>query len=155
MEKKMWVAPQMEGMEFFAGEYCESVCGEGHVVYNFTCDAGGGESGYVWLETNNWIPEGATGNTLQKEHGDWIGGSIFDPIYEYEADKELGGYHACGITHQASATNEFLHGYYQEYSSYGEPENPIIPVIVWRGPDGDNIHCTTQLDMNKWTTAKS
>ena len=53
MEKKMWVAPQMEGMEFFAGEYCESVCGTDNVLYNFTCDAGGGKPGYVWLENND------------------------------------------------------------------------------------------------------
>ena len=157
MEKKMWVAPQMEGMEFLAGEYCESVCGENNVLYNFTCDAGGGKSGYVWLETNNWIPEGATGNTLQKENGDWI---QTDNGWqrEYQADKELGGYHACGITHTASATDDFLYGYYQEYSygqGPGSSEKEIIPVIVWRGPDGDNIHCTTNLDINSWTTAKS
>lgn len=30
-----------------------------------------------------------------------------------------------------------------------------INVIVWRGPKGDNTHCTTNLNMKEWATAKS
>ena len=29
-----------------------------------------------------------------------------------------------------------------------------IPVVVWRGEHQDNLHCTTKLDINEWTTAK-
>ena len=30
-----------------------------------------------------------------------------------------------------------------------------IPVVVWRGEHQNNLHCTTKLDINEWTTAKS
>ena len=30
-----------------------------------------------------------------------------------------------------------------------------INVIVWKGPKGDNTHCTTNLNMKEWATAKS
>lgn len=32
---------------------------------------------------------------------------------------------------------------------------PRLDVIVWRGEKGDNIHCTKNLDMKTWETAKS
>ena len=34
----------------------------------------------------------------------------------------------------------------------GYDEN--IKVVIWTDHD-TNVHCTTQLDMNQWTTAKS
>ena len=42
-------------------------------------------------------------------------------------------------------------------SSYHACENTAnaIPVVVWRGEHQDNLHCTTKLDINEWTTAKS
>lgn len=150
MEKKMWVAPQMEGMEFFAGEYCESVCGTDNVLYNFTCDAGGGKKGWVWLEDN-----GVEG--LQKESGT-ANGKRYEADYCYAGndwDAEFAYYHACGATHQASAKDPFLDGYYQEYSSRYGLTGEVQKVIVWKGENQDDVHCTTQLDMNKWTTAKS
>ena len=30
-----------------------------------------------------------------------------------------------------------------------------IPVVVWRGENGDNIHCNPNLNKNEWETAKS
>ena len=58
------------------------------------------------------------------------------------------GYHACGITHEAKTTDQFLDGYYVRRSKVQE-------VKVWRGTKGDNTHCTTNLNMKEWVTAKS
>jgi len=154
MEKKMWVAPQMEGMEFLAGEYCESVCGTNNVLYNFTCDAGGGASGWVWLEDN-----GVEG--LQKTEGITETGVRYDADYCYAGGvwgAKFSSYHACGATHTASAKDPFLDGYYQEYSNNGwnpSPVGSVVKVIVWKGERQDDVHCTTNLDMKNWTTAKS
>ena len=124
--------PMMNVEKFVANEYV-AACGESGVVYKFTCDAGGGVSGDVFLETN-----GKPG--LQTA---WRGG-----------DKHLGGYHACGTTHEAESTDSFLNGYYVVDGGWFE-EDTVTPVIVWRGPRGNNIHCTENLDMSKWETAKS
>lgn len=94
-------------------------------------------SGTVWLETN-----GEPG--LQKK-GRWEGWGEYHP-----GDEKLGGYHACGTTHEANSTDKFLDGYYIMKGS-DRPQN----VIVWRGPKGDNTHCTTNLNMKEWATAKS
>ena len=114
--------------KFVANEYV-AACGDENKVYKFTCDAGEGEYGDVYLETNGrkGFQRGFLG----------IGG-----------DKYLSLYHACGTTHEASTTDEFLKGYYIVNGT-------VTPVIVWRGEEGDNTHCTTNLDVNSWTTAKS
>ena len=130
--KREYVAPTMVCEEFVANEYV-AACGDSGTVYNFECTAGGGVSGSVYLETN-----GQAG--LQT---DWGSG-----------DQYLGGYHACGAKHEAESTDSFLNGYYVvDGGWFGE--DTVTPVIVWRGSSGRNIHCTTELDMSKWETAKS
>ena len=73
MERKVWRRPLTEVQKFEANEYV-AACGDSGTTYLFTCDAGGGKSGTVYLETN-----GRPG--LQT---DWGG------------DQYLSGYHACG-----------------------------------------------------------
>lgn len=130
--KKVWTAPEAIAEQFAANEYVAE-CGDSGVVYKFKCDAGGGKSGYVYLETNG-TPGLQTGGQ--------------------NADQYLSGYHACGVTHEAESTDDFLEGYYVVSGGlFGE--DTITPVIVWRGPNNDNTHCTTILDKNEWETAKS
>lgn len=131
MMKKEWVRPLTIVDQFVPNEYV-AACGDSGVTYKFTCDAGGGVSGYVYLETNG--KEG-----LQTGRG---------------GDEYLSGYHACGTTHEAESTDAFLKGYYVVEGGWFE-EDTVTPVIVWRGPKNDNTHCTTNLDMNSWETAKS
>lgn len=130
MEGRVWERPQMLVQKFEPNEYV-AACGESGTTYKFTCDAGGGVSGSVYLETNG--KEG-----LQTGWG---------------GDRYLSGYHACGTTHEAESTDDFLDGYYVTGSWFGETK--VTPVIVWRGPHNDNTHCTTNLDMDSWETAKS
>ncbi len=131
MERTAWAMPQTIVQKFAANEYV-AACHDINKVYKFKCDAGGGKSGSVYLETN-----GKPG--LQT---DWWGG-----------DKYLSGYHACGTTHEAKTTDDFLDGYYVTSSWFGGTKT--TPVIVWRGPNNDNTHCTENLDMDSWETEKS
>lgn len=123
-----WERPMAVVDTFAANEFVSS-CGDQNKEYLFTCDAGGGKSGSVYLETNGrpGFQEGFLG----------IGG-----------DRYLSDYHACGTTHTAKTTDEFQEGYYIRYRK-------VTNVIVWRGEKGDNTHCTTNLDKNEWTTVKS
>ena len=133
-----YVKPTMEGEVFAANEYI-AACGESGIVYNFVCDAGGGVSGKVYVETN-----GVEGLQTRRQ---WVDG--WDGHWQ-SADRSLGGYKACGTTHAAESTDGFLDGYYVSSKT-----DKITPVIIWRGERGDNVHCTEELDMDKWTTQKS
>lgn len=123
--KRVYESPRAYAEMFTPNEYV-AACGDSGKTYKFTCNAGGGWSGSVYLETNN------------------------QPGFQKGSDKYLSGYHACGTTHEASSEDDFLKGYYIPSLS-----DKVTPVIVWRGSKGNNTHCTTELDMSKWETAKS
>ena len=138
MERRVWTHPVTEVQKFEANEYV-AACGDSGTTYLFKCDAGDGESGNVYVESN-----GVEG--LQTR-GEWVGGW---GGHWQEADRSLGGYHACGTTHEADSDNEFLNGYYVPYRS-----DNVTDVIIWRGPYNNNVHCTTNLNQDSWETAKS
>ena len=129
--KRKYVRPWLVGEEFSPNEFI-AACGDSNTVYKFKCDAGGGVIGNVYLETNG--EEG-----LQ--------------TYGRNSDEFRSGYQACGTTHEAQTTDEFLDGYYVTESR--KEGTVITPVIVWFGPDNDNTHCTENLDMSTWETTKS
>lgn len=138
MEKKRaYVKPSLESEAFVPNTYV-AACGDHGVVYKFTCTAGGGTHGSVYQETN-----GIDG--LQTSGG--LG---------YRADRELTDwpwsyYYACNKTHEASSDDEFVNGY---FCAGDRTRNPM-KVVIWKGPDGGDIHCTPNLDMNEWETVKS
>ena len=132
--KKAWTRPLTTVQQFDANEAI-SACGDSGTVYKFVCDAGGGRSGEVYLETN-----GVAG-------------------FQRDGDDYLSDYHACGTSHNANSTDSFSDGYYVPYVGffplgYYDYSN-AQKVIVWRGPQNDNTHCTTNLDKSTWETAKS
>lgn len=124
--KKRYERPSAYIEEFTPNEYV-AACGDSGKVYKFRCDAGGGHYGDVWLETNE------TPGLQQMGR---------------KKDKYLSGYKACGITHEANSKDSFLDGYYVRGGN-------VQKVIVWRGPERDNTHCTINLNMDTWATAKS
>lgn len=128
--KRAYIKPALESETFVPQNYI-AACGDLNKVYKFKCDAGDDVSGSVYLETNG--KEG-----LQTGWG---------------GDQYLSGYHACGSTHEAKTTDDFLDGYYVTSSWFGETK--VTPVIVWRGPNNDNTHCTENLNMDSWETVKS
>ena len=142
MEGKVWRRPLTEVQKFEANEYV-AACGDSGTTYLFKCDAGGGVYGSVYEETNgiSGLQTGRWGDTELAGYSDsWFGES---------------GFYACNKTHEAESSNAFVNGY---YCAKGDTRNPVS-VIVWKEPRGgwlpDNIHCTTNLDMDSWETAKS
>lgn len=128
--KKTWEEPKIMVQQFMPNEYV-ATCGDENRVYNFVCDAGGGTPGTVYKDSNH--------------NGKW---DLF-------GDEALTGhilptYHACGETHSAPTDDEFIEGFYLPNSNPGK----AMKVIIWTD-GGTNIHCTTNLNINEWTTAKS
>lgn len=129
--KRAYVRPTMVGERFVANEYV-AACHDQNTVYKFKCDA------------QKWT--GLTGSTV------WLNGPDGKP--ETSDDVWLGSYGKCGAEHEAKTTDEFYKGYLKK-NILGAPTGKRMDVIVWRGEDENNIHCTTNLDMNEWETAKS
>ena len=127
-------------VENFAANEFIAACGDSGTNYLFECNAGPKKGGTVYQETN-----GKAG--LQES-------SYFDidELRFVRADQSLGGYHPCGETHKASTKDSFLDGYLVYNEGYKTKQ---MNVVIWRGNSGRNIHCTDQLDKNKWETAKS
>ena len=129
--KRAYVRPTMVGERFVANEYV-AACGDQNKVYKFKCNA------------QDWT--GLTGSTV------WLNGPDGQP--ETSDDIRLGSYGKCGAEHEAKTTDEFSRGYLKKNIG-GFPMGPSLDVIEWRGEKGDNIHCTKNLDMKTWETAKS
>lgn len=138
MTKNVWVQPQTVVQQFVANEYV-AACGDMNQVYKFTCDAG-----RYWFPIIGTVP--VPGTVFEDSNGN---GQLDD------SDRDLTSswwpeYHACGVTHEAPKTDEFLTGFYKPLNS----EYGMQKVIIWT-EDGTNVHCTTNLDMSSWPTDKS
>lgn len=138
MVKNVWVQPQTVVQQFMANEYV-AACTPGHEVYKFTCDAGAGERGDVFVDGRNLT------------------------------NGRLRYYHACNLVHEALAKDEFQYGtlvlnggndehQYLDWGDWGDwgdwKDYPTIPVVVWT-EGGSNVHCTTQLDITQTEPTKS
>lgn len=129
--KKTWEEPKIMVQKFIPNEYV-AACGDSGVVYNFECNAGKKNGRYAVKDSNGKV---ATISGRYIDGGRW--GTYYYP---------------CGVTHQAPSNSGFLEGYHLDDIS--TPGDDHLDVIIWTDYDRD-VHCTTQLDMNKWTTAKS
>lgn len=128
--KKEWVEPEILVQQFVANEYV-AACGESGVVYKFECNAGNENKKYAVKDSNGKVAK--------------ISGFYLDGTWnDY--------YHPCGDTHEAESNSGFLTGYHIDDPSTWKDE--WINVIIWTENNTD-VHCTTNLDMNKWETAKS
>lgn len=126
-----WEKPMAVVDTFAANEFVSS-CGEMNRVYKFKCDAGSKFwllGGYHYYSYDVYVDSNKNGEL------------------DYR-DEELGSYKACGKTHDAKTTDDFQNGFCVR-------NREIIPVVIWRGEDGRNIHCTTKLNMDEWATERS
>lgn len=129
--KRAYVRPTMVGERFVANEYV-AACGDSGKVYKFECNAGNEFSKYnVYYIDGNQKKFIASNNPFTGVR------------FSY--------YHPCGATHEADAEDEFIAGYIDDQSTW---EDEQIPVVIWT-QNGKNVHCTGNLDINKWETAKS
>lgn len=127
--KKRWEEPMILVQQFVANEYI-AACGDSGVVYNFECNAGEKRKHYAVKDANGKV---AT-----------ISGMYMDGYNYY--------YHPCSETHEAESNSGFLTGYHLDDPETWKDEN--MEVIIWTDNNTD-VHCTTKLDMDSWTTAKS
>lgn len=135
MEKKAYVKPSLESETFVPQTYI-AACGDTNNEYIFQCDAMGGITGTVFYDD---------------------GDNRFDPVIFGGGDRWMGsGYHACGKEHVTQVGDDFISGWYITGWDAATGEGDFVTqVIIWRGADGKNIHCTTNLNKNTWETAKS
>lgn len=130
--KRAYVRPTMVGERFVANEYV-AACGDSGTVYKFECNAGDDWGGYsVYLNGNDGVA--GTDDDIF-----WCGGR--------NAVRGDRTYTRCGATHEAADNNDFYKGYIKRRRS---TQN----VIVWTDK-GTNTHCTKNLNMSEWQTAKS
>ena len=131
--KKRWEESRILVQKFMPNEYV-AACGDGGVVYNFECNAGSQQEIY-----NVYYDDG---RPLASSNG-----------YE-EWSAQFAGYHPCGATHEAESNSGFYDGYMYRQDRWGDNTGDPIDVVIWTDR-GSDVHCTTNLDMNEWTTAKS
>ena len=133
MIKENWVRPVTLVQQFVANEYV-AACGDSGTTYYFKCDA-------------------------EKGWGMNLGGDVYTDVnlngkYDKGVDTYYSSYRSCGETHVAESTDTFFAGIFRA-DTFIFPFHQDIPVIVWAGENGDNCHCTTNLDKESWETAKS
>lgn len=136
-----WERPMVTVDTFAANEFVSS-CGENHKVYNFECNAGEKNKHYDVFT--------ADGHNLTRDHGFFL-------------FKTRGYYYPCKKTHEAAEDSGFIKGYIVDNHGNdrlkyidlgGTHEYSKTDVIIWTNNNTD-VHCTTNLKMNEWTTAKS
>lgn len=133
MERKVWRRPLTEVQKFEANEYV-AACGDSGVVYNFECNAGSRRNSY-----NVYFDDG-TPYASSNGNEEWY--------------TKFTGYHPCGETHEAESNSGFYDGYMYLQNMWGNNSGSPIDVVIWTD-GGSNVHCTTELDMDEWETAKS
>ena len=128
---KSYKKPVLNVERFTPNEFV-AACGDTNNEYIFKCDAMGGVLGAVFYSD---------------------GDDSFEPL---SGDRLMGvGYHACGEEHITQVGDDFIEGWYVTGWNGITGGEFYEKVIIWKGPDGNNIHCTTNLDKNSWETAKS
>lgn len=138
--KKAFDMPKIVVEQFVPNEYV-AACGEENKVYKFVCNAGETNGSYrVMTNGANGVADGFP--IIGGDDEELTGGFMFGTYY-----------HPCGETHEAPYLDEFINGYIIPKDA-ANVSMYRTPVIIWTN-NGTNIHCTTNLDINSWTTAKS
>lgn len=139
--KKTWNEPKILVQQFVPNEYV-AACGDSGTVYKFKCDAGNKNKEY------NVFFNGEDGIAGTADDVAWTASAFYNPTHRE------GYFHPCDTTHEASTSDDFINGYMYEQGRKGRNTGDMIPVIVWTD-NGTNTHCTTNLNMDSWVTAKS
>lgn len=126
--KRRYERPSAYIEEFTPNEYV-AACGDHGKVYKFECNAGEKNKQYNVYYFNNG----------QKKY--LTKGGLFGSYY-----------HPCKATHEAEEDTGFISGFIDDQSTWQEDEK--IPVVIWTD-NGRDVHCTTNLNMKEWATAKS
>lgn len=147
MEKRIWSKPEMNEFAFAANEYV-AACGDENKKYLFECNAGREDRYY------NVFLNGDDGMAETEDDIAWAASEWYSPV-ENANGEAMSGYDPCFETHEAPFANIFQKGYmFLQGVLTGINMGKRIDVLVWTEND-TNVHCTTNLDMKTWQTAKS
>ena len=127
--KKRYERPSAYIEEFTPNEYV-AACGDSGTIYKFRCNAGKKSHYYNVYYMN--------GNKKT-----YLAAQKWGVKFDY--------YHPCDKTHEAESNSGFIQGYIDDQNTR---EDEKIPVYIWT-EGGTNVHCTTDLNMKDWETAKS
>ena len=141
--KNTYVKPEMQVEEFLANQYV-AACGDSGKIYSFICNAGLGYTHEEIIYHFGW--------TERKQVQDKFNVYKSDGTKLVGSGKKFTSYHPCGETHSAPSDGEFFSGYIDDQETSAVEH---IPVVIWTGKNKDNVHCTTNLDIETWETAKS
>lgn len=130
---KSYKKPVLNVERFTANEFV-AACGESGTTYYFECNAGQKRSSY-----NVYFDDG-TPYASSNGREEW--------------KAPFTGYHPCYETHVAESNSGFKDGYMYKQDWYGNNTGSRIDVVIWTNHN-TNVHCTTNLDMENWTTQKS
>ncbi|MBO7552853.1 MAG: hypothetical protein J6T82_02335 [Bacteroidaceae bacterium] len=143
--KKEWGKPLTGVQEFAPQEFIAACDNTGATqTYYFMCDGGISNQHYdVILDTNkNHTNDGYWVRN-------WNGSYTLNPGGDELLTYSTLYYHPCGTTHVVtvpygtSVEAIFPYGWIQTKNSHSNTN--WTPVRIWRGDDGNNIHCTTNL----------
>lgn len=161
MEKKTYSKPVLSAQRFEPQEYC-APCGDGTtmVTYYFMCDGGFGNTPYdVWLDDHpqngsrdgNWVYNYLTGRYQWSSTGDsWLTNYRQGSVWYFHSCQER---HEVTVPEGTSIDDIFPFGFIQQKntSSDGHNTGAVIPVRLWRGDNGGEIHATRQLNSSSFT----
>lgn len=126
--KRRYERPSAYIEEFTPNEYV-AACGDHGKVYKFECNAGEENKQYNVYYFDN-------GQKKYLTKGGFMWGTYYTP---------------CGETHKAKENTGFIDGFIDDQSTRYDEK---IQVVIWTN-NGRDVHCTKNLDMNEWQTAKS
>lgn len=133
--KQVWSSPKTSFEQFVPQNYI-AACGDSGVVYKFTCNAGSKYSKY-----NVYLENGTPYVTSRDKSED----ACLSDYYSYSP---------CGGTHEAESDSGFERGYMYKQNFLGGDTGDRIDVYIWT-ENYTNVHCSTDLNMDEWETAKS
>lgn len=150
MEKKIYEKPAMQLEEFIPNE-CVATCGQTvDGKYLFACDAGT-KNGHNYAYGDIYLDNG---------NGTFDYDSWNETVDEGWGNHK-GGFEACDKTHTTSSMNDFKTGWFvpcnwsRRRGCYDQQYDKVFKVLVWLGEDGQQLHCTENLDREHYQEPKS
>lgn len=134
--KKEWVRPLTTVQQFVPNEYCSSCGDTEYGKYIFTCNAGDGQYGGLYVKNTN----------------------LFGKEYYEMVSRSWNSYHACKDTHETSVRDDYIEGIFDpDMNHYNGNE---VPCLIWykKGKYGQSVyqgHASTGLTRDSWEVVKS
>lgn len=151
--KKHYVKPMMVGEEFLANEFV-STCGDTEYgVYKFTCNAGGGANGGLYIGKSHTATEYWGIVPIICGCGVNHGNSVPSGTYWSRVSNSASSYHACNDTHETSVRDEYKEGIFDPDTDHTNGNE--IECLIWYHNGSYQGHASTGLTRDQWEVLKS